>query len=349
MVSELEVSSVARGHRPCAWQTIAEDQFPRFAAAWAEMGLISLPILRVRNFTGFAHRHEKPQPGERANVCVIVARTLKDALRFKAANASGDNDTQGELLGFPKCCRTFFSDAWAGGYYDPIWQIAENTVKKEEEKNEKIHKAFRESGGCCEWMNKNGHDDCWHTDGTCHVDGHADSHHDVYVDSPHCDTPPQSECFEGDKTIWQMREGIISSRIEHFEGKKIKLWGSDVHPFANPLLRYAGIRVGFHLPCAFDCQETIAVAAERMDLAKETDPNLADILHGLLSMPMSWDVYHGIAVVRTPIFYLIVPSVPVAERHVVEVVSEPSFIPKESAKGMGFPFLEEGKNDAENS
>ena len=255
MVSELEVSSVAKGHRPCAWQTIAEDQFPRLAAVWAEMGLVSLPILRVRNFTGFAHRHEKPRAGEQANVCVIIAGSLKDALRFKAANASGDNDVQGELLGFPKCCRKFFDDAWAGGFFDPVWQAAMNT------------------------------------------------NHD-----------------------------IVGERHIRVQG----------HPFANPILRYAGLRVGFHLPCAFDCRETIKVAIERMTLADQVDARLADILQGLLSMPMSWDVYHGIAVVRTPIFYLIVPSVPAAERHVVEVVSTPQLIPKESAKGTGFPFIVEG-------
>ena len=255
MVSELEVLSVAKGHRPCAWQTIAEDQFPRLAAAWAEMGLINLPILRVRNFTGFAHRHEKPQPGERANVCVIVAKSLKDALRFKAANASGDNDAQGELLGFPKCCRGFFCTSWAGGYFDPVWQAALNSK---------------------------------HT--------------------------------------------IVGE-------KHIKVEG---HPFANPMLRYAGLRVGFHIPHALDCQETIDLATERMRLAKETDPHLTKLLGALLSMPMSWDVLHGIAVIKTPLFYLIVPSVPAAERHVVEVVSKPEFIPKESARGTGFPFIAEG-------
>jgi len=270
MVSELEVLSVAKGHRPCAWQTIAEDQLPRLAAAWAEMGLVSLPILRVRSFTGFAHRHETPRPGERASVCVIVSRTLKEALRFKAANASGENDVQGELLGFPKCCREFFNDVWAKGYYDPIWQAA-----------------IRTSG--------------------------------VMVND-HSDRP--------------LEPGELPEPIRH-----VTVLG---HPFANPLLRYAGIRVGFHLPCAFDCQETIAVAAERMDLAKATGPALADILQGLLSMPMSWDVYHGVAIIRTPIFYLIVPSVPAVERYVVEIVSRPEFIPKESARGIGFPFIAGG-------
>jgi hypothetical protein len=71
------------------------------------------------------------------------------------------------------------------------------------------------------------------------------------------------------------------------------------------------------------------------------DKALADILQGLLSMPMSWDVYHGVAVVRTPIFDLIVPSVPAAERHVVELVSDPPFMPRERVKGIGFPFEED--------
>ena len=265
MVSELEVLSVAKGHRPCAWQTIGEAEFPRLAAEWAAMGLVSLPIKRVRNFTGFAHKHEEPQAGERASLCVIVSKTLADTLRFRAAFEQSDNDTQGELLGFPKCCREFFCTSWAGGYYDPIWQAALNSTL--------IH---------------------------------------IYDPSAN-------------------QEGRASYHL--------RVLG---HPFANPVLRYAGIRVGFHLPCAFDCRDTIAVAAERMDLAKATDPNLADVLKGLLSMPMSWDVFHGVAVVRTPIFYLIVPSIPTAERYVVEVVSTPQFIPKESAKGTGFPFIVEG-------
>jgi len=254
MVSELEVLSVAKGHRPCAWQTIGEAEFPRLAAEWAAMGLVSLPIKRVRNFTGFAHKHEEPQAGKRASLCVIVSKTLADTLRFRAAFEQGDNDTQGELLGFPKCCRKFFDDAWAGGFFDPVWQAAMNT------------------------------------------------NHD-----------------------------IVGERHIRVQG----------HPFANPILRYAGIRVGFHLPCAFDCRDTIAVAAERMDLAKATDPNLADILKGLLSMPMSWDVFHGVAVVRTPIFYLIVPSIPSVERYIVEVdYGEQNFIPREAVKGVGFPFKE---------
>ena len=111
------------------------------------------------------------------------------------------------------------------------------------------------------------------------------------------------------------------------------------HPFSNPLLRYIGLRLSFHIPCSFHCEKTIEIGKQRMSLAKEIDPNLAMLLEALLSMPMSWDVKGGIAVVRTPIFYIITSSVPSAEKYLVEIKG--NFYPKESAKGIIFPFKRE--------
>jgi hypothetical protein len=101
----------------------------------------------------------------------------------------------------------------------------------------------------------------------------------------------------------------------------------DAHPFSNPLLRYIGLRVGFHIPHSFRCQETIAAGIERMKLAK--DQGLADILGSLLSMPMRAELLHGILTVRTPLFYLITYSVPTEEKYTIEVSGD--FIPKEGA------------------
>ena len=65
------------------------------------------------------------------------------------------------------------------------------------------------------------------------------------------------------------------------------------------------------------------------------NPDLRKIMEALLSMPMSWNVLHGVAEIRTPIFWVITGSVPAAEKYSVWVKGE--FIPKE---------LEEwGKND----
>lgn len=103
------------------------------------------------------------------------------------------------------------------------------------------------------------------------------------------------------------------------------------HPHSNPLLRYAGVRVGFHIPCSFNCQETVRVASTRMELARKRDESLTVLLEALLQMPMKWDVLHGLAVIKTPIFYLVVQSVPTTERYVVEVAG--SFVPQEAENG----------------
>jgi len=106
------------------------------------------------------------------------------------------------------------------------------------------------------------------------------------------------------------------------------------HPWSNPMLRYAGVRVCFHIPCSFSCAATIAEAERRVGLAEDKGPLQA--FERLLRMPMSWDVLAGTAVVRTPLFYIITSSVAEDRRLVVE--AEGDFIPEEAAAGLVFPF-----------
>jgi hypothetical protein len=249
-VSILEIESVKAGLRPCTWQTISETTYPQYAAEWAQSGLSSLPVKRVRQFQGFSHQHEDPVPGEAANVCVIVGKRPADLLEFKAAIERGDNDVQGELLGYPACCRQFFVDVWRDGYYDPIWR------------------AGIRSGGEM-------------TDNKMRVKGNR---------------------------------------------------------FSTPILRYVGARTSFHIPCRFDCDETIKRGGELMALAETIDEKKAKTLQSFQTMNHSWDVLHGIAVVRTPIFYCVVNSIPTTKRHVVEVEFDQPFYPEYSAVSEAFPF-----------
>jgi hypothetical protein len=252
LTSLLEVESVIRGHRPCSWQTVSEEDVPNSMMRWADAGLVGIPIKRVGRFEGFAHRHTPTESGRTGNVCIVVARTPKDALDFKEAFLKGDNVAQGELLGYPRCCGEFFEASWKAGFIDPIWQAAANTAAAE-------------------------------------VNGNS-----IHVPSP--------------------------------------------APFSNAMLRYAGLRLGFHIPHSFDCELSMKVNAERLALGRESDPALMDSVLSLLRMPMSWDCYHGIAIVRTPIFYIELGSIMAAERYVVEVGGD--FLPAEGAKGTRFPFMQ---------
>jgi len=94
------------------------------------------------------------------------------------------------------------------------------------------------------------------------------------------------------------------------------------HPFSNPVLRYIGLRYGFHIPCSFQCAETISEMEKRHLLAVEYDAELATLLLALLKMPMTWDVLHGIANITTPLFRVITNSIPTAEKYTVHIAGD---------------------------
>jgi hypothetical protein len=212
------------------------EALPDFVKRCAEKGLSVLPVKWIGDLNGFLHY----TPEGNTSVYNIIARRLEDALRFREAFEKGDHEVQGEMLGFPKCCREAFAVNWKAGYFDPIWQSA-----------------------------------------------------------------------------------ISDYPLLMPEGNHLRT--IDAHPFSNPLLRYIGLRVGFHISHSFNCAETIKAGIERLSLAK--DQGLAKILESLLSMPMRAELLHGILTVRTPLFYLITYSVPTEEKYIIEVSGD--FIPKE--------------------
>jgi len=50
-------------------------------------------------------------------------------------------------------------------------------------------------------------------------------------------------------------------------------------------------------------------------------------MEALLSMDMEWDCRHGIAQIKTPLFWIITSSMPTEERYVVKVKG--TFMPRE--------------------
>ena len=121
--------------------------------------------------------------------------------------------------------------------------------------------------------------------------------------------------------IWQSACGDYPGQMPETN----RLRKITAHPYSNPLLRYLGLRVGFHIPHSFNCQKTITAGVERLSLAKDRD--LVKLLESLLSMPMKAELLHGILTVKTPIFHVINYSVPTEEKYTIETIG--NFIPKE--------------------
>lgn len=103
------------------------------------------------------------------------------------------------------------------------------------------------------------------------------------------------------------------------------------------MLRYMGIRVNTHIACCPDCQQSVEIAREWLELGRELEIDAIDDLENLLKMPVEWNVSHGIAYVTTPIFRIEASSVPSESPYIVQ--REGNFMPEESARGLKFPFL----------
>lgn len=76
----------------------------------------------------------------------------------------------------------------------------------------------------------------------------------------------------------------------------------ECHPYANNMLRCFGIRLTPHLSCNLQCEDTIIWGEEWVEIMRQKDAEATDWLIELLSMPLTWNCYKGVAIVDTPIF-----------------------------------------------
>ena len=106
--------------------------------------------------------------------------------------------------------------------------------------------------------------------------------------------------------IWEMALNTSSQKINNL------VTITDYYPEVNVLMRYFGIRAVPHLPCSFKCKESKRLATsflEFIDKRKE--------LLEILSSPITWNCYKGIAIIHTKWFIGIANSMPYKEPHIV--------------------------------
>lgn len=237
---DLEIKSLVAKMRPAAWRSIHEDNLPAFTKEMSKFGLIALPIRYTGTYQGFAHRSPELKKGQPKNVYCIISADKNAAFGFREAFEANDPATQGEFLGYPKCCREAFAENWKKGYIDPIWQAAIKTI--------------RDSTG-------------------------------KEVDGDHA-----------------MKSKAVLKSLHH--------------PYSNPIWRYVGIRLSFHIPCSFNCKATTDKASEIAQLLSKSTRALLD---EILSMPVEWSVLNGIGILKTPMFYVVFNSVATREKYTVKL------------------------------
>jgi len=126
---DAEYEMVKRGLRKANVYHMTPRNFDKEIEKITRDGLVYLPMVRSKMYNGFSHRHYPVNELDfNCFVYGVVAKDLETAQKFVDASTKGDNVTQGELLGYPKCCCETFQKNWVNQkVLDPCYEAALNT------------------------------------------------------------------------------------------------------------------------------------------------------------------------------------------------------------------------------
>jgi hypothetical protein len=132
-------------------------------------------------------------------------------------------------------------------------------------------------------------------------------------------------------TTWPMALGTAGSKNGTHT---IEVTGP---PEANILWRWMGARTVPHLPCRFDCAETVALAKQFIEVGRSAGyDQQMDWLLEILSWPVEWSALHGIAEIKTPVLKVSTRTDATASKYVVRRQGEA--YPADGAQGLAFPY-----------
>jgi len=127
IMTKVEFLLIGKGNRKVNVTHILPETMQEQLVLLNKAGLKFKAISLVKRYSGFAHFHETPSSIHDAMIFGVVGYEERYLEEFAKAYYSGDNATQGRLLGYPECCIQFFVDVWNKQEFDPIKIIALNT------------------------------------------------------------------------------------------------------------------------------------------------------------------------------------------------------------------------------
>lgn len=105
----------------------------------------------------------------------------------------------------------------------------------------------------------------------------------------------------------------------------------------NILWRWIGIRAVPHLPCSFECEPSMEMGEELMNVGRrEGYETEVEWIKQILSWPIEWSALHGIAEIKTPILKISTSTDPTSRKRVVRRAGDS--YPVEGAQGLSFPY-----------
>lgn len=130
--NEIERLAVLSHFKPAALQVLTPDELIEVSAWCAYHNLSCLPLSRQGAVTGYANATAGVVEGKPWAYRVVIARTELASL-FVQLWKEQDDDRIGACLGFPECCRRFFSYYWVKeGWRDLTFPMVKGEVDARE-------------------------------------------------------------------------------------------------------------------------------------------------------------------------------------------------------------------------
>jgi hypothetical protein len=116
---QIEWLTVVDGIRPCALLSVSQQEFAGLASVLREFGLKAVALLgRIQT-----------EGRKKILLYRVAIGRARDLRVFRKAWKAGNDDTIGQLLGYPKCCRTFFNKIFVqDALIDCTWQMGCQTL-----------------------------------------------------------------------------------------------------------------------------------------------------------------------------------------------------------------------------
>ena len=107
---EAELKSVVNDYRDVSTLYLNQD-YDNQLNRLADFGLIFQPLMRVKSFDGFGHKHEISENiDENTSVYGVISKNVSSLKKFKEFFSEGDDFNVGLMLGYPECCCRSYSD-----------------------------------------------------------------------------------------------------------------------------------------------------------------------------------------------------------------------------------------------
>lgn len=125
---EVEMKSLLDGHRDVNVFYLDQNDFDNQIHKLSNLDLFFQPLMRVRSFDGFGHKHELSEEiTGNTSIFGAISKDTGTLKKFKGYYSEDDNFNMGLILGYPECCCRAFSDFIRRGIIDPVYEIAQSS------------------------------------------------------------------------------------------------------------------------------------------------------------------------------------------------------------------------------